>query len=113
MTEYIVGFEEEFRRDVYERRRPDAMNMHEADELQVQAIRASVEVLTTLGYVAQFNLKGIIEVDKSIDPEDFQKIRKMFDEFRIIAWNGEDTGAAPLVIRERRLEKLVEMQPSK
>lgn len=114
MVEYVIGFEEEFSRDIYERRNPDAMNMYEAEELQAQATTASVELLTTLGYAAQVDPKGMIKVDRPIDSDGLEAIRKMFDEFRVTTWDHrEDKGAVPLLIQERPLEKLAEIKPSK
>jgi len=107
MEEYIIGFEEWFNRQVYERT-PGHMNYYDAEELQAQATRASVELLNTLGYDARTNREGMLEVDRTIDSEGLEAIRKMFDEFRITSFVGKDEGAAPLLIQERPLEKIAE-----
>ena len=111
MVEYVIGFEEEFSRDVYERRHPDALNMYEAEELQAQATIASVELLNTLGYDAQTVHEGVLRVDRPVDSDGLEAIRKLFDEFRIKSFLGEDKGAAPLVIQERPLEKIADLKP--
>ena len=107
MTEYVVGFEEDFANAVLQRV-PPAMNMYEAEELQAEATAATVELLTTLDYVAQVDSKGIIKVDKPIDSQGLEAIKKMFGEFRITTWDGQDKGDTPLLIKERSLEEITE-----
>jgi len=75
---------------------------------------ATVELLTTLGYAAQVGRSGVIEVDKQIDSEGHDAIRKIFGEFRIVSWARRDKGAAPLLLKERTLETLAsESTPSR
>jgi len=109
MNKYRVGFEEEFGRRITKRTGEGTMNTYVAGDLLEHATRDSVELLTGLGYTACMNSKGMIEVDKQIDPEGLEAIRELFKKIRITSWDGEeDKGAAPLLIRELPLEELAE-----